>query len=142
VVLDRTNVRDLTEELVGGPVDVVTGDLSFISLVLVLPALSAVAAADADLVMMVKPQFEVGKERLGRGGVVREPSLRREAVLTVAAAAARLGWGTRDVVASPLPGPSGNVEYFLWLRRDAAEVTEQLVAQAVADGPTGEKVAR
>jgi 23S rRNA (cytidine1920-2'-O)/16S rRNA (cytidine1409-2'-O)-methyltransferase len=142
VVLDRTNVRDLTEELVGGPVDLVTGDLSFISLVLVLPALSAVAAPDADLVLMVKPQFEVGKERLGRGGVVREPSLRREAVLTVAGAAAGLGWGTRDVVASPLPGPSGNVEYFLWLRRDADGATEQMVAQAVADGPTGEKVAR
>jgi 23S rRNA (cytidine1920-2'-O)/16S rRNA (cytidine1409-2'-O)-methyltransferase len=142
VVLDRTNVRDLTMENVGGPVGVVTGDLSFISLVLVLPALSAVAAPDADLVLMVKPQFEVGRERLGRGGVVREPALRREAVLTVAGAAAGLGWGTRDVVASPLPGPSGNVEYFLWLRRDAAEATEQMVTQAVADGPTGEKVAR
>jgi 23S rRNA (cytidine1920-2'-O)/16S rRNA (cytidine1409-2'-O)-methyltransferase len=63
-------------------------------------------------------------------------------VLTVAGAAAGLGWGTRDVVASPLPGPSGNVEYFLWLRRDADGATEQMVAQAVADGPTGEKVAR
>jgi 23S rRNA (cytidine1920-2'-O)/16S rRNA (cytidine1409-2'-O)-methyltransferase len=142
VVLDRTNVRDLTAELIDGPVDLVTGDLSFISLTLVLPALTAVAGPDADLVLMVKPQFEVGKERLGRGGVVREPELRSEAVLTVAAAAGELGWGTRGIAASPLPGPSGNVEYFLWLRRDAPPVTPDMVRQAVAEGPTGEKVAR
>ena len=142
VVLDRTNVRDLTVELIGGPVDLVTGDLSFISLTLVLPALTSVCAPDADLVLMVKPQFEVGKERLGRGGVVREPGLRSEAVLTVATAAGALGWGTGGVAASPLPGPSGNVEYFVWLRRDAPPVTRELVEDAVAAGPTGEKVAR
>jgi NAD+ kinase len=130
----------LTVELIGGPVDLVTADLSFISLTLVLPALTAVCAPGADLVLMVKPQFEVGKERLGRGGVVREPELRSEAVLSVARAAGALGWGTGGVEASPLPGPSGNVEYFLWLRRDAGPVTREMVDEAVAQGPTGEKV--
>ena len=66
---------------------------------------------------MVKPQFEVGKDRVGKGGVVRDPELRAEAVAAVAERAAGLGWGARAVARSPLPGPSGNVEFFLWLRR-------------------------
>jgi 23S rRNA (cytidine1920-2'-O)/16S rRNA (cytidine1409-2'-O)-methyltransferase len=68
---------------------------------------------------MVKPQFEVGREHVGAGGVVREPELRERAVLTVAAKAYELGFGTAGVVRSPLPGPAGNVEFFLWLRRGA-----------------------
>ena len=70
---------------------------------------------------MVKPQFEVGRERVGKGGVVRDPALRAEAVATVADAAAGLGLGARAVAVSPLPGPSGNVEFFLWLRHGAAD---------------------
>ena len=80
VVHDRTNVRDLTLDLIGGPVDLVVGDLSFISLSLVLDALLSVTAPDGDLALMVKPQFEVGKDRVGKGGVVRDPALRAEAV--------------------------------------------------------------
>ena len=106
-VHDRTNVRDLDLEQVGGPVDLVVGDLSFISLTLVLDALIAVTGPDADLVPMVKPQFEVGKERVGKGGVVRDPALRAEAVATVADAAAARGWGARAVTVSPLPGAVG-----------------------------------
>jgi 23S rRNA (cytidine1920-2'-O)/16S rRNA (cytidine1409-2'-O)-methyltransferase len=137
-VLDKTNVRALTPEHTGGPVDLVVADLSFISLRLVLPALLACTTEDADLLPMVKPQFEVGKERLGSGGVVREPALRADAVRTVLAAAAELGLRPHGVVASPLPGPSGNVEYFLWLRRgnpldDAAVI--DLVETAVREGP-------
>jgi len=131
VVLDRTNVRTLTPDAVGGPVDVVVGDLSFISLRLVLEALVAVTAPDGDLALMVKPQFEVGKDRIGRGGVVRDPGLRADAVAGVARAAARLGWGARRVVRSPLPGPSGNVEFFLWLRRGAADISEADIDEAV-----------
>jgi 23S rRNA (cytidine1920-2'-O)/16S rRNA (cytidine1409-2'-O)-methyltransferase len=108
--LDRTNVRNLTRELVGRPVALVVADLSFISLGLVLPALVACGDPQADLVLMVKPQFEVGRERLGAGGVVRDPALRADAVRAVAAAAAELGLGIAGVTASPLPGPSGNVE--------------------------------
>ncbi|WP_435157604.1 TlyA family RNA methyltransferase [Amycolatopsis sacchari] len=137
VVLDKTNVRSLTPEQTGGPVDLVVGDLSFISLRLVLPALVACTHPDADLVPMVKPQFEVGKERLGSGGVVRDPELRVQAVLEVLAAARELGLHPHGVVASPLPGPSGNVEYFAWLRREESTVDdlEGLVRTAVGEGP-------
>ncbi|MCI0385338.1 TlyA family RNA methyltransferase [Streptomyces sp. CNQ085] len=136
LVRDRTNVRELTVEQIGGePVNLVVGDLSFIPLGLVLPALARCAAPGADLVLMVKPQFEVGRERLGSGGVVRSPALRAEAVRTVAGRAAGLGFGVLGVTASPLPGPSGNVEYFLWLRAGAPELDPADVDRAVAEGP-------
>jgi 23S rRNA (cytidine1920-2'-O)/16S rRNA (cytidine1409-2'-O)-methyltransferase len=134
-VHERTNVRSLTPEEVGGAVDLVVADLSFISLRLVLPALTACAGPGADLLPMVKPQFEVGRERLGAGGVVRDPGHRRDAVLAVARAAAELGWGTAGVVASPLPGPAGNVEFFLHLRADAGPPEEDGVRRAVEEGP-------
>ncbi|MFT4084217.1 MAG: TlyA family RNA methyltransferase [Nocardioides sp.] len=136
VVHDRTNVRDLSLEVVGTPVDVVVGDLSFISLELVLDALLSVTSVDGDLALMVKPQFEVGRDRVGKGGVVRDPGLRAEAVNAVAAAAARRGWGTRAVTTSPLPGPSGNVEFFLWLHRGPASVDEAAIT-AVVHAQTG-----
>ncbi|MEU4447405.1 SAM-dependent methyltransferase, partial [Actinosynnema sp. NPDC023926] len=138
VVKDRTNVRSLTPEDIGGPVELVVADLSFISLRLVLPALAACLDEEGDLLPMVKPQFEVGKERLGSGGVVRDPELRAEAVLDVVGSAAGLGLRLHGVTASPLPGPSGNVEFFVWLRRgeplDAADAAA-LVRAAVAAGP-------
>ncbi len=134
-VHDRTNVRELTPEVVGRPAEVVVADLSFISLRLVLPSLLSVSTPDADLVLMVKPQFEVGRDRVGKGGVVREPELRADAVRSVAEAAADLGLGVAGVTASPLPGPSGNVEYFLWLRADAPPVDPAAVHRAVSEGP-------
>ncbi|MDP3969209.1 MAG: TlyA family RNA methyltransferase [Nocardioides sp.] len=145
VVHDRTNVRALGLAAVGDPVDLVVGDLSFISLELVLDALVGVTADDGDLVLMVKPQFEVGKDRVGKGGVVRDPVLRAEAVAGVADAGATRGWGARAVTVSPLPGPSGNVEFFLWLRRGPAAVDRARIDAVVAAGPPsgdpGEKVA-
>lgn len=139
-VLDRTNVRALTPDTVGGPVGLTVADLSFISLRTVLPALTACTDPDGDLVPMVKPQFEVGRRRLGAGGVVREPELRVAALTEVAAAAADLGWYPSGAVASPAPGPAGNVEYFLWLRRDrtsadTADDTGDMFTSAVERGP-------
>ncbi|MDZ4265309.1 MAG: TlyA family RNA methyltransferase [Mycobacterium sp.] len=139
-VLERTNVRDLTPETIGGPVDLVVADLSFISLATVLPALTACASQSADIVPMVKPQFEVGKDRVGAGGVVSDPALRADAVLSVARRSAELRWQTVAVTASPLPGPAGNVEYFLHLRCDTdrpllAASLEDAVRQAVEEGP-------
>jgi 23S rRNA (cytidine1920-2'-O)/16S rRNA (cytidine1409-2'-O)-methyltransferase len=134
-VLERTNARALTAEQIGGPADVVVADLSFISLRLVLPALTACAAEGADLLPMVKPQFEVGRELLGSGGVVRDPEHRAAAVRQVADVAAGLGWGTAGVVASPLPGPAGNVEFFLWLRRDAGPLRNADLRRALEEGP-------
>jgi 23S rRNA (cytidine1920-2'-O)/16S rRNA (cytidine1409-2'-O)-methyltransferase len=137
-VLDRTNVRVLNPPQIGGQAEVTVADLSFISLRLVLPALRAAVTPDADLLLMVKPQFEVGRERLGSGGVVRDPAIRADAVREVAAAAAGLdggGLGVVGVVASNLPGPSGNVEYFLWLRSGAAPLDDADLLRAVAEGP-------
>jgi len=124
-VHDRTNVRTLQPEQLGGPVALTVADLSFISLGLVLPALTR--CTTEDLVPMVKPQFEVGRNRLGKGGVVRDPDQRAEAVHAVALAAQQLGWGTAGVARSPLPGPSGNVEFFLWLRQDAGPVEQGMI---------------
>lgn len=134
-VLDRTNVRALTLEQVGEPVDLVVADLSFIPLGLVLAALVRCAVPGADLLPMVKPQFEVGRERLPRGGVVRDPALRAETVRRVAGQAAMLGLGVRGITASPLPGPNGNVEYFLWLTAGAPPLAADLLTRAVAAGP-------
>jgi len=133
-VLDRVNVRTLTPEQVTPAPELVVADLSFISLTLVLPALVGCAAPDADFVLMVKPQFEVGRDQVG-GGVVRDPGLRAAAVAGVAAAAADLGLGVAGITASPLPGPSGNVEYFVWLRRSAPPLDAQMLEQAIAAGP-------
>jgi 23S rRNA (cytidine1920-2'-O)/16S rRNA (cytidine1409-2'-O)-methyltransferase len=114
--------------------------VSFISLVLVLPVLTDLATQDAHLVLLVKPQFEVGRERLGSGGVVRDLRLHREAVRQVVAAADGLGWGVHGVARSVLPGPAGNVEYFLWLRRGPGTVGADAVDRAVTAGVSGEKV--
>ncbi|MFI6909296.1 TlyA family RNA methyltransferase [Nonomuraea sp. NPDC050394] len=141
-VMERVNVRDLTPEMVGEAPTLIVGDLSFISLRLVLPALAAVAAPSADFVMLVKPQFEVGKERVGAGGVVREPALRAQAVRDAATKAQDIGLAVRGVTASPLPGPSGNVEYLLWLGKGEGEPPvaglldlDAEIQRAVEEGP-------
>jgi 23S rRNA (cytidine1920-2'-O)/16S rRNA (cytidine1409-2'-O)-methyltransferase len=140
VVVERTNVRELTPAVVGDPVEGVVADLSFISLTTVLPALTGCASPNADIVLMVKPQFEVGKGQVGAGGVVRDPELRASSVLGVARRAEELAWHTVGVTASPLPGPSGNVEYFLWLRAETdrgliADELDCAVRHAVEEGP-------
>jgi len=140
VVVERTNVRELAPAAVGDPVEVVVADLSFISLTTVLPALTGCASQNADIVPMVKPQFEVGKGQVGAGGVVHDPDLRAGSVLGVARRAQELGWHTVGVTASPLPGPAGNVEYFLWLRAQTdrglvADQLERAVHHAVEASP-------
>jgi 23S rRNA (cytidine1920-2'-O)/16S rRNA (cytidine1409-2'-O)-methyltransferase len=140
-VLDRTNVRTLTPDQLDGQADAMVGDLSFISIELVLPALAACVRDGGSLLPMVKPQFQVGKDRLGHGGVVRSPELRAEVTLGVAREALRHGMSTKAVTASPLPGPSGNVEYFLWLIKDGGvtapddEQLQAMVDTAVKEGP-------
>jgi 23S rRNA (cytidine1920-2'-O)/16S rRNA (cytidine1409-2'-O)-methyltransferase len=134
-VLDRTNARDLTPELVGGAVGVVVADLSFISLTVVMPALLRCLEPGGDAVVMVKPQFEAGRSAVGAGGVVREPATRVATVRRVAEAATGEGFGAAGVTASPLPGPAGNVEYFLWLRGDAGPLADEAIVTAVEAGP-------
>jgi len=147
-VLERTNVRHLAAGDLPFAPDLVVADLSFISLVKVLPALVEVAAPDAQWIVMVKPQFEAGRAKV-KAGVVSDPQVRIEAVATVAAAGRELGLAVRGVVASPLPGPKGNVEYFLWMTRSGGDVgldgrddggmddqaTAEAIERAVSEGP-------
>lgn len=136
VVMDRFNVRKLEPADLLHPPELVVADLSFISLRTVLPALVGAASPHADFVLMVKPQFEVGRDLLGKNGVVRDPVLRAQAVVAVGRSAESLGLGCAGVCASPVPGPSGNVEYFVWLRRDSPSIREDDVERAIAEGPT------
>ena len=141
-VVERTNVRTLDPALVAPAPGLVVGDLSFISLTLVIPALVGAADPRADFLLLVKPQFEVGKERLGSGGVVRDTSLHAWAMRKVADCAAANGLSVAGAAPSPLPGPAGNVEYFLYMRAGAADSpcanVDAAIEQAVAQGPAGE----
>ena len=137
-VLDRTNIRHLTLEQIGEPVDLIVSDLSFISLTLVMEALTKLCRDDGDIVLMIKPQFEVGKDQVGKSGVVRDRDLHIQAVRQVCDAAYVAKWGTVALAPSMLPGPAGNVEFFCWLRKDAGPISDELVEQAVAAAPGGE----
>jgi 23S rRNA (cytidine1920-2'-O)/16S rRNA (cytidine1409-2'-O)-methyltransferase len=115
-VWERTNLRDLDLCHVDGkPVDLVVADVSFISLLMILDSLLSVIRPDGRLVLMIKPQFEVGRAALGKGGVVRSEILRQQAVDNVSVAAGERGWPIQAVVPSRLPGPAGNVEFFALL---------------------------
>ncbi|WP_122820955.1 TlyA family RNA methyltransferase [Varibaculum vaginae] len=142
-VHDRTNIRYLDPQTIGEPAQLVVGDLSFISLKLVIPALVRASTVDAEYLLMVKPQFEIGREHLGSGGVVRDPEDHFHTVFGVIAAAKENGLGLQKVAASPLPGPAGNVEYFVYLVRGAKmpaeEAVEQMLREAIAAGPAGRK---
>ncbi|MBO9533745.1 MAG: TlyA family RNA methyltransferase [Solirubrobacteraceae bacterium] len=133
-LLERTNARDLDPAAVGEPVDAVVADVSFISLTKVLPAVAQCVGPAFDALLMVKPQFEVGKDRVGKNGVVREPELRLEAVGSVAAAARELGWAVMGAAPAGLPGPKGNRETFLHLVEAGREGAEAELTPALAEG--------
>jgi 23S rRNA (cytidine1920-2'-O)/16S rRNA (cytidine1409-2'-O)-methyltransferase len=116
-VLERTNIRDVDARSLPYRPRVITADLSFISLRTVLPALVRAASPDAVFVLLVKPQFEAGRDGVGQGGVVRDPAMWRRVLEDVAAAGRTLGLSVRAATASPLLGPAGNVEFFLLARR-------------------------
>lgn len=144
VLKERTNLRRLTPEELFAEGDsrptLAVADVSFISLQLVLPALSGLLQLDqqgercggCEAVLLVKPQFEVGRERVGKGGVVRDPAAHRDAIASVIAAGRALNWKARGLVGSPITGPAGNHEYLLWLGGSGdssvtSEVTEAVV---------------
>mgnify|MGYP000312217661 CR=1 FL=1 len=137
-VHEGLNVRYMTAEDIGGPAALTVADLSFISLTLVLAPLAACTEPGGDLVVMVKPQFEIGKDRLGRTGVVTSERERRLAVGKVAAAAMAAGLELKGLAGSPLPGQDGNVEYFLWIKRgigtDLPKIEERDAAVAALLG--------
>ena len=133
VVLERTNVRNLEPSALPFRPEGVTGDLSFISLRLVLPALTRCSTVDADHVLLVKPQFEAGRDAVGKGGVVRDPDHWRQALAMVVATARDQGLGLCAALPSPLRGPAGNVEFFVHLKTGATgddAVLDAAVAEA------------
>ena len=116
--MENTNARYL--ESLGEPVDLVVIDVSFISLRLILPALARLIEADADVIALVKPQFEAAKSEVGRGGIVRDLRVHRRVLHQTASAAESLGYAVLDLMRSPITGAKGNVEYFIWLKRQNA----------------------
>ena len=114
-VIERRNARELTPEELPFAPDLITIDVSFISLAKVLPALLGTAAPEFDCLAMVKPQFEVGRAQVGKGGVVRDPEARRRALVDVGRAGRELGAAVLGYASSGLPGPKGNLESFVWL---------------------------
>jgi 23S rRNA (cytidine1920-2'-O)/16S rRNA (cytidine1409-2'-O)-methyltransferase len=116
LVREGVNARTLTERDVPNPVDVVTIDVAFISLALILPEVPKLLAPDADVVALVKPQFEAGRDEVGKGGIVRDPAVHDAVIARVTAAAEALGFERRAVTASPITGATGNREFLMHLR--------------------------
>ncbi|MEZ4453440.1 MAG: TlyA family RNA methyltransferase [Nannocystaceae bacterium] len=116
VAIERQNIRTLGPAQIGEPIDVAVIDCSFISLTKVLPAIPRLLAPGADVVALIKPQFEVGRGNVGKGGIVRDAEARRGAEEAVSAAARELGFEVRERVDSPIVGQKGNVEFLIWLR--------------------------
>lgn len=136
-VLDRTNVRDLEPVAIGGAVPLAVADLSFISLLTVAPALLRCTATDADLVLLVKPQFEAGRARVGKGGIVRDPGVHRAVVTEVIEGLDRAALPVVGVMPSPVRGAAGNLEFLVHCRRgarasDPAQLTDDAMAMVVA----------
>ena len=141
LVREGLNVRDLRAEDIDGPVDLVVSDLSFISLRLVLAPLAGVCRPGAELLLMVKPQFEVGRRALPRSGVVTDPDARRDAVVGVAAAALGAGLAPHGLARSGLAGQDGNAEFFLRLRRPDATAADDPAGGTSPAPPAGERAA-
>lgn len=124
IVHERLNLRYADPDTIGGPFEVIVADLSFISICTVAPNLAELAGADCDLLLLVKPQFEVGKGQVGKGGIVRDPEKHRTALVRVIDCLAAVGLGTAGVAVSPLRGAKGNREFFVWARKGAAIVQD------------------
>ena len=131
VNLERTNIRYITEEQVPQPVDFISVDVSFISLTLVLPVAHRLLKDGAQMVCLVKPQFEAGRDKVGKKGVVRDPQIHREVIRKVIDCAAELGFWVRGLDFSPIKGPEGNIEYLLFLQKPQQEALppEETVAE-------------
>lgn len=138
--LEGLNIRDVVSprDVAGAPFDIVVSDLSFISLTLALPHMTFLLAQDGHMVVLVKPQFEVGRERLGRSGVVSSSEQRRESLEKVLAAAAELSLRPHGIAWSPMVGTHGNHEYLLWLRRDDGGLDSEAVRHVIDELTRGE----
>jgi 23S rRNA (cytidine1920-2'-O)/16S rRNA (cytidine1409-2'-O)-methyltransferase len=134
VNLERTNIRYVTEEQIPDPIDFISVDVSFISLTLVLPVAWKLLKDQACMVCLVKPQFEAGKDKVGKKGVVREPQIHKEVIRKVADCALGLGFAVKGLDYSPIKGPEGNIEYLLFLQKTDSEggLSDEIIDQTVA----------
>jgi 23S rRNA (cytidine1920-2'-O)/16S rRNA (cytidine1409-2'-O)-methyltransferase len=132
-VLERTNIRTLPPDALAGPVPIVVADLSFISLRSVAPALARLSTSDADLVLLVKPQFEAGRSRVGKGGVVRDPAVHLDVLREVVESLANDGILVRDAVPSPIRGADGNVEFLVHAKKHGDHIDDARLVTVVDD---------
>lgn len=133
VVLERTNIRYLKPEKINEPVNFVTIDVSFISLTKVLPVLEKFLSPSAQGVALIKPQFEAGRHKVGKKGVVKDPLVHQEVITNICHTINELGWGVRGLDFSPLTGPAGNIEYLVWFTCEASNLVapEKEIAETV-----------
>lgn len=130
--LERTNIRYITEEQIPQPVDFMSIDVSFISLRLVLPAIKPFLKPDGAIAALIKPQFEAGREKVGKKGVVRDPKVHEEVIQTIYNFVLELGWIPAGLTYSPIRGPEGNIEYLIYIKQQDAElISEDWIAQTV-----------
>jgi len=134
-VVERTNIRTADPDDFGSPFDLVVADLSFISLRTVAAVLARLGSDSADWVLLIKPQFEVGRAGVGKGGIVRDPMLRKQAVVDVADSLADVGVGMQGVIESPVPGTTGNIEYVAWFTRGEAAASAQHLLSTTEEPP-------
>lgn len=135
VNMERTNVRNVTPEQLGQPVDLASVDVAFISLEKVLPAVREMLQPEGEIVALIKPQFEAGREKVGKKGVVREPSVHEEVIFRVLALARQMELTPKALTYSPVKGPEGNIEYLAWLAKGASAtdgVPDELVVSVVS----------
>jgi 23S rRNA (cytidine1920-2'-O)/16S rRNA (cytidine1409-2'-O)-methyltransferase len=132
-VLERTNIRHVTPELLGELVDIITMDVSFISTTLIYPILGSLIKDDGEIVVLIKPQFEAGKEKVGKKGVVKDPAVHCEVLERCIDAAGKAGLNCVGISYSPLKGPQGNIEYFIHLKKqlEPLENTSEKIAAIV-----------
>ena len=134
VNMERTNVRNVTPEQLGQPVDLASIDVAFISLEKVLPAVKAMLQPAGEIVALIKPQFEAGREKVGKKGVVRDAKVHEEVIFRIVSLVRQLELVPMALTFSPVKGPEGNIEYLIWLSKDAAAVdgvTDELVLSTV-----------
>ena len=136
VVMERSNIRYVTREQVPDEIELAVIDVSFISLRIVLPAVKALLAPEGEIVCLIKPQFEAGREKVGKKGVVRDVAVHKEVLRDFVANAEALGFGVKGVTFSPIKGPEGNIEYLGWLRQDGISVP--IDTDAIAEASHGE----
>ena len=119
VCMEKTNIRFVTPEDIAEGLEFASIDVSFISLTKVLPPVKQLLLEDADMICLIKPQFEAGREKVGKKGVVRDPAVHREVVERIAAFAKEAGFSVKGLDYSPVKGPEGNIEYLLWIRNES-----------------------